>query len=346
VGAQGSLIEEGFDAVRISGSGELDAPTASEIDEERYGALGRGVLRLFAAIDQGGQPRHGPDHYLTASSKLLPGWAITVLVAALLLPVLVASVDAFARARRQREPVARWFGWVGAGVAAALVALAVAELYVMSGAVPDPPPVPLQPTQVQIDGAASAGIALTLLFGVAAWFFGQRLVARRLELMERPGDGAGVAIALCLVAVGIAVWALNPYAGLVLLPAIHLWTLVALAPLRRGWALALVVAGLLPLVLLGLFYLVRFDLGPLDGAWYAFLLVTGHQAGFVATVLGCMLTGLLLALLALAVARRQGRPRTREQARRESRPQPPVFGPGGYAGPGALGGTSSGGIRR
>ena len=345
VGAQGVLVEAGLDAVRVSGSGELDAAPGGEIDEERFGALGRGVLRLFAAVDSGGRPGHGPESYLTASTKLLPGWAITLLVAALLLPVVVSSVDAFARARRQREPVARWFGWVGAGVAAALVALLVAQLYVLAGAVPDPPPAPLQPGQVRVDGAAGAGMALTLLVGVLAWAFGQRLVAHRLELMERPGVGAGVAIALSLAAVGVAVWALNPYAALVLLPAIHFWTLAALARVGRGTALALLVAGVVPLALLALFYMLRFDLGPLDGAWYLFLLVTGQQAGLVATVLGCALAGLLLALIALAIARKHA-PRTREQARRESRPRQAVFGPGGYAGPGALGGTQSGGARR
>lgn len=345
IGAQGVLVEEGFPAVRVSGSGELDAAPGDEIDQERFGALGRGVLRLFAAVDRGGRPEHGPDSYLIASTKLLPEWAISLLVAALLLPVLVASVDAFARARRQREPVARWFGWVGAGIAAALAALAAAELYVLAGAVPDPPPAPLQPAQVPFDGAAGAGIALTLLVGALAWFFGQRLVAHRLELMERPGVGAGVAIALSLVGVGVAVWALNPYAALLLLPAIHCWSLAALARVRRGPALALLAAGLVPIALLALFYMLRFDMGPLRGAWYVFLLVTGHQAGLVATLLGCALAGLLLALVALAIARRQA-PRTREEARRESRPRPPVFGPGGYAGPGALGGTHSSGTRR
>jgi hypothetical protein len=345
VGAQGVLIADGIDAVRISGSGELDADGGPrQLDKERFGALGRSVLRLFAAIDGGGKPEHGPQSYLTASTKLMPGWAIILLVATLLLPPLVASVDAFARARRQREAVAPWFGWVGAGVAAALLAWLVAELYVVAGAVPDPPPAPLQPGQVEVDGAASAGLALTLLVGAIAWFFGQRLVAHRMGLMERPGAGAGVAIALCLSLVGIAVWAINPYAALVLLPALHAWTLASLARVGRGGALALVAAGLLPLALLALFYMLRFDLGPLDGAWYAFLLVTGHQAGVLATVLGCALAGLFLAVLALAVAK-QNAPPTREEARRDSRPHQPVFGPGGYAGPGALGGTQSGARR-
>lgn len=344
IGAQGVLTEQGFDAVRISGSGELDAPQAARLDEERFGQLGRSILRLFSALDGGGRPEHGPPSYLTASTKLMPGWAITLLVATLLLPPLVASVDAFARARRQREPVARWFGWIGAGVGAALLALIVGELYVVAGAVPDPPPAPLQPGSVRVGGAVAAGLVLVLLAGGLAWLFGQRLVAHRLELMERPGVGAGVAIALSLSLTGVAVWALNPFAALLLLPALHAWTLASLARVGRGWALGLVAAGLVPLVLLALFYMFRFDLDPLAAAWYWFLLVTGHQAGILAVLLGCVLAGLFLALLALAIARRHAPP-SREAARRDSSPRQTLFGPGGYAGPGALGGTQSGATR-
>ncbi len=345
LGAQGVLIPDGISAVRISGSGELDAEGGpSDLDDERFGSLGQSVVRLFAAVDGGSEPEHGPRSYLTASTKLMPGWAITLLVAALLLPPIVASVDAFARARRQREPVARWFGWIGAGVGAAVLAWLVAELYVVAGAVPDPPPAPLQPGQVSVDGGAAAGLGLTLLVAALAWFFGQRLVAHRLELMERPGAGAGVAIALSLALVGVAVWTLNPFAALVLLPAVHAWTLASLTRVRRGGALGLVAAGLLGPALLALFYMMRFDLGPLDGAWYAFLLVTGHQAGILATLLGCVVAGLLGAVLALAIARRDPPP-TRTEARRDSRPRQTIFGPGGHAGPGALGGTRSGARR-
>jgi hypothetical protein len=257
----------------------------------------------------------------------------------------VSSVDAFARARRQREPVAPWLGWVGAGVAAAMLAWLCAELYVVAGAVPEPPPAPLQPGQVNADGAANIGLALTLLVAALAWFFGARLVADRLRLMQRPGAGAGVAIALCLSLAGVFACVLNPYAALVLVPTVHAWTLASLAPVSRRGALALVGTGLLPIALLVLFYLFRFDLGPIDGAWYGFLLVTGHQTGLLATLLACVLVGLFLAVLALAVAK-ENAPPTREEARRESRPRQQVFGPGGHAGPGMLGGERSSGARR
>ena len=340
VGAQGALVEHGIDSLRLSGSGELDAGPSRDLNDSRYGQLGRSLLRLFSALDAGGKPAHGPPSYVTASTKLLPGWAFALLAGTLLLPPLFASVDAFARARRQREEVARWFGWLGAGVAAFVAAYLVAELYVLAGAVPDPPPAPLQPATVSFGGTASGGLALCLLVAALAWFFGQRLVGERLQLMERPGAGAGVAIALSLSLVGVAVWAINPYAALVLAPALHGWTLAALAPVRRGPALGLIAAGLAPLALVALYYCLHFDLGPLDATWYAFLLVTGHQTGLAATLLACALAGLFVALLTLTVARRDV-PTGRER-QPSGPPRQPVFGPGGYAGPGALGGTPSG----
>ena len=340
VGAQGVLIEHGIDGLRLSGSGELDAAPSRELNDPRYGQLGRSLLRLFSALDAGGKPVHGPPSYITASTKLLPGWAIALLAGTLLLPPLFASVDAFARARRQGEEVARWFGWLGAGVAAFVAAYLVAELYVLAGAVPDPPPAPLQPATVSFDGTASGGLALSLLVAALAWFFGQRLVGERLQLMHRPDAGTGVAIALSLSLVGVAVWLLDPYTALVLVPALHAWMLAALAPVRRGPALGLIAAGLAPLALVALYYCRHFDFGPLDAAWYAFLLVTGHQTGLAATLLACALAGLLVALVTLAIARRDVPSR---RARPPSGPpRPPVFGPGGYAGPGALGGTHSG----
>jgi hypothetical protein len=186
---------------------------------------------------------------------------------------------------------------------------------------------------------------LSLLVGGVAWFFGQRAVGERLQIHERPGAGAGVAIALCLALTGVAVWLLNPFAGLVLVPALHLWTLTALTRIGRRGALGLVAAGLLPFALLALFYALRFDLGPLDGLWYAYLLVTGHQIEIVATLIGCVLAGILVALTTLALARPVHPPQP-ASPRKSSRPNQPVFGPGGHAGPGALGGTRSSGSRR
>ena len=63
IGPQGVLLAEGYEAVRISGSGELPPPgdgPVEEIDENRLGALGRATLRTVTALDQGRRPAHGP----------------------------------------------------------------------------------------------------------------------------------------------------------------------------------------------------------------------------------------------------------------------------------------------
>jgi hypothetical protein len=84
-----------------------------------------------------------------------------------------------------------------------------------------------------------------------------------------------------------------------------------------------------------LVYLFKFDLGPLDGLWYGFLLVTGHQIGLATALLGIGLLGVLGAVAAVASVR--GASSSRDQ----QAPQQSILGPGGYAGPGALGGTES-----
>ncbi|HEV2875512.1 MAG TPA: hypothetical protein VGW14_10210, partial [Thermoleophilaceae bacterium] len=165
IGPQGALLDEGHDAVRISGSGELppegNGPVGS-IDEDTLGALGRATLRTFTALDMGGRPEHGPESYVTAVSQVIPGWVLSLLAGTLLLPALVAAVDAFARVRRRRIDVLPWLRWLGAWTAPCLAGYAVAELLALAGATPSPPPAPVPPDVLPVDGAA-----LGVLAGVA-----------------------------------------------------------------------------------------------------------------------------------------------------------------------------------
>ena len=160
IGDQGVLLEQGYDAVRISGSGELppsgNGPPEA-LDPDRLGGLGRATLRTITALDEGGRPEHGPESYIQAVSQVLPGWVLSLLAGTLLLPVLVASVDAFARARRRHVDVLRWMRWMGAWVAPFLAALALAQFLALVGATPSPPPAPVPPEVLPLDGAALGG---------------------------------------------------------------------------------------------------------------------------------------------------------------------------------------------
>jgi hypothetical protein len=342
IGSQGVLIEEGYEAVRISGSGELppegNGPVEA-IDEDTIGTLGRATLRTVTAIDLAGRPEHGPDSYVTAVSQVMPGWILSLLAGTLLLPVLVAAVDAFARARRRRIEVLAWLPWLGAWVAPFLAGLAAAELLALTGATPVPPPAPVPPDLLPVDGPALAVLAGVAVAMALAFLVARFLAARPDPAVLRPeGPGAAVAAALMLAVSSLLLWFTNPYAGLLVVPAAHLWLVALLAggpPPRRVRALLLAL-GALPALFVALYYLFALSIDPLAGLWYLAMLVTGHSVGIFTALVGCLMLGGLCGAAEL-VRRTQAPP-----AEEEPRPAgPAVYGPGSYAGPGSLGGTES-----
>jgi hypothetical protein len=341
IGAQGVLLEKGYDAVRISGSGELppdgDGPVEA-IDEDRLGMLGRATLRTLSAVDQGPRPEHGPESYVQAVSQVLPGWVISLLAGTLLLPVLVASVDAFARARRQQVDVLRWLRWVAAWVAPFLAALALAQFLALVGATPTPPPAPVAPRVLPLDGAALGVLAGVAAAMVLAFFLARWLAVRPdAELHDPVEPGAGVALALAIAAGSVLLWIVNPFAGLLVVPAAHLWMLTVVtrpAPPRRLRAV-LIGLGVAPAVLVAIYFMFALNLDPLHGVWYLLMLVTGHSVGIVLALIGCL-------MLAAACGTAEVAWRLPDEEEDDHGAQgPAVYGPGAYAGPGSLGGTQS-----
>ncbi len=339
IGAQAVMLERGYDSVRISGSGELPPEEGGSIDEDRLGTLGRATLRTLTALDQGGRPEHGPESYVLAVSQVVPGWTLALLAATLLLPVLVATVDAFARARRRRVSITPWWRWLGAWTAAFLGGLVMAELLARAGATPGPPPAPPPPQYMPVDGAALAVLAGVVAAMVASFAVARRLMIRPSPELADPTDpGAGVAFALGVAVAAVMLWLLNPYAALLAVPAAHLWMLAALtrpAPPRRARAV-LVALGALPAAIVWLYYLFALSLDPLGAAWYLLLLVAGHSVGLATALIGCLWLGLLGAVIELT------RRTPRDTRPPPKPPGPRVYGPGSYAGPGSLGGPPSG----
>jgi MFS family permease len=295
IGSQGVLLDRGYDAVRISGSGELppegDGPPEA-IDPDRLGSLGRATLRTVTAIDEGSRPEHGPKSYITAVSQVLPGWVLSLLAGSLLLPVLVASVDAFARARRRHVDVLRWMRWLAAWAAPFLAALALAQFLALVGATPSPPPAPVPPDVLPLDGAALGVLAGVLVAMVLAFFLARWLAARPdPELQREPDLGAGVALGLTIAAGSLLLWLVNPYAGLLVVPAAHLWMLLALTrPLpNRRVRLTLIAVGLTPALLVAVYYMFALSVDPLSGIWYVLMLVTGQSVGLLTSLIACVM---------------------------------------------------------
>lgn len=353
-GGQAAPLEAGIDAVRVGGAGEVSRDTGGgvgEVNADRYGALGRSVLRMIATLDGSGrQPKRGSESFVRLGGMVLPLWALKLLALALALPALVASIDALARARRRREPVGPWFGWLAGNALPFVVALVLVWLMALVGLITDAPPAPLDPARVTLDGAAVAALCVTALAAVATWVLMRTRLVRASAPPDATSPGAGSALSLALAALVFVMALFNPYAALLLVPAAHLWMLATLTGVRRSTTVVLAVVGAVPPLFVFVYYCWRLGLSPARGGWYLLLLVTGNQPGLLTTLAGVGLLALLASVAAIAVARvRRGDDGERERGSRRGRaeePRPSIFGPGGHAGPGAIGSVGSSGTRR
>jgi cell division protein FtsW (lipid II flippase) len=133
---------------------------------------------------------------------------------------------------------------------------------------------------------------------VLALWLARYLASRPDSRLTRPeGDGAAVAVALVATVTALLLWLANPYAGLLTVPAAHLWLLVLLPsvrPRRRIRALLLGL-GVLPALLVATYYLFALSMDPLSGAWYLLMLVTGHTVGVLTSLVACLMLGALCA---------------------------------------------------
>jgi hypothetical protein len=340
IGGQGVLLAEGYDAVRISGDGELsDSGGGEPVSEDRLGGLGRATLRTITALDQGPPPQRGPRTYVTIASQVMPGWVLAVLAGTLILPALAAGIDAFARARRRRAPVGPWLLWIVLGLVPFAIAYGLANSLELFGATPEPPQAPVAPSLYALDGPAIAVLAVVVAVAVLTWIGLRRFAgptARGLD--EAPGSGAGVAVALALSGAALALWLIDPFAALVAVPAVHCWMLATLIdpPPARRVRFGLIAAGLVLPLLLALYQLFVLGLDPLSGAWYLLLLVLGGQVGLVTVLVAALFTAVLGSVV--AIARRPGDAAGTAPGAPLS---PTTRGPLTYAGPGSLGGTDS-----
>lgn len=340
VSEQGPFGAAGDPAVLLSLSGER-APAADEpTSQAQVTALGRTVLEAISALD-GGPALPAPSSYLIYSGKLIPEWSIRLLVLALILPVLAATIDGVARARRRGHPTLPWVMWVlSAALPFALAALLVRGLDVV-GLIDGAPPGPVGGATVRLHGGAIAILAILGCLILASFVALRPLVLRMAGARVRDiprdigGGGAAAALLLVLCLVSVAIWVANPFAAALVVPALHLWMWVVAPDFRlpRTLVLVLLLAGLALPVLAVVYYATTLGLTLAGAAWSAVLLLAGGGVGLTAAlewsvVLGCLASAVLIAWRAARQPRAEEMPVT-------------VRGPVSYAGPGSLGGTGS-----
>jgi hypothetical protein len=262
--------------------------------------------------------------------KVVPSWAVRLLVLALILPVLAVAVDGLARANRRGHDLTAW----GGSVLAATLPFALSVLAIVAakatGILHATPAGPAGPGAVTLDGA---GIGLIVVVGLL--LLGLPLLLRS-QLRGSRGDSGGavgVLIVMCIAA--LLLWVSNPFAAALTIPALHLWTWMVDPELRlrRVVSPLLLVIGLAPLVLVALYYALTIGYSPIGLAWSGILMIAGGHVGLVTAlewslVAGCTVSVAVAALMAKRAPAPEELPVT-------------VRGPVTYAGPGSLGGTKS-----
>jgi hypothetical protein len=274
---QGPFVARGIPAVTLTTAGErppapfTDRATALRVD--RLAAMGRSAQELVGSLDSGLDLTQGTTSFVWAGDRVIRGWAIELLLVALLVPCFVVAVDLFAHCRRRRIsllPAARSLRtrlafWLFVGLS--FLALGVLGTW------------PHGASRLPNPATPAAGdwsvLSLLLLGAIAlvAWLVArQRLVPRRpVGADERLAGETSALIGLCIVS--LLILATNPFALLFVLPAMHAWLWLPQVRSGRPPARAIFfLVGLVgPLLLLGSLA-TRFGLG-FDAPWYLLELV-------------------------------------------------------------------------
>jgi hypothetical protein len=335
---QGPFLARGEPSVLLSASGERGPAADAIVTPDRLTGFGRAALQTVTALD-GGATIPPPSTYLVMGNKLIPAWAVRLLVLTLMFPALGAAIDGLARARRRGHAVGMSIARV---LAAALPFATAAGLVVAlreTGLLKVAPPGPVGAGVVPLHAAGVAvligGLCVAALTAAVVWRFVAGLGAStgRRGSNSSASDGGAVAVVLVMCVTALVVWAVNPFAAGLLVLALHLWMWAGSSQARpRSVAtVTMILAGLVPIVLVVAYYAIVFGLGPIDLTWNAALLVAGNPLGTLlavgaaSTVLGCAVSVAVIAANAEA----------------PEELMVTVRGPVTYAGPGSLGGTES-----
>ena len=340
VSEQGPFLRAGQPAVLLSASGERPPAADDPIRDGRMRRFGRASLRVLYALDNFRDLAQPPRDDLVIRGKVLPGWAVRLLVGALLVPPLLMGIDALARLRRRHEPLWAWGVWTLASGVPFLLASSFAVLLALVGLISAAPGAPIPALGLELDGGAVvAFVAIVLVFALG-WLVARPALLRATgaaQVRRREPDAAGavVAVGLTTVVIAGALWVGNPYAAALVVPAAHLWFWALTPDLRlpRSASLVVVALALAPLLVVWLVDARMFGLDLAHGAWFWTLLVAGGHIPIGSWVLWSLFWGCAVAAALVAVRRR--RPQDEEPD------EITVRGPITYAGPGSLGGTGS-----
>ena len=305
-GEQAAFVAAGVPAVTIDGSvpalgSARDLPSGLSVD--RLGAVGGAVQSLVLSLVEGPPPESVGATYLIAGDRVVRGWAIRLLLAALCFPAALAIIDLSVRARRRGTPLEPALRLVAARAAGPLAFALTLRLQGVVGVVAGVHERPFPPAP---PGIVAADLIVPTAAAIAAWW-GARRLRRPLPSDPEAAGVAGFAAAmLCVLGAAALAFIANPYALVLILPALHLWLLVpALARAGAPSRLALVAAGWAGVGTLVAAVALVHELGRGTPGWLARLAADG-SIPLAAITAVALLAGASVHLALLALGRARG----------------------------------------
>jgi hypothetical protein len=265
---QAPFVSRGIPAVTVTTAGARPPDGgrgARKLDVQHLDTVGLAAQDTIDAIEQGVSLSQGPTSYVFLGQRVIQGWAIEIVLVAMLLPFLAAAVDLFARCRRRRIRIApalrSYRSRLGFWAFVGLVFLVFGALGFWGS------PDGRAPSLSSVAWPGSALLALVFLMG-AAWLVARtRLLPRRPIHPEERLAGHSAAL-LALGVVGLLVAATNPFALVFVLPSLHAWLWLPQVQTRRpALKVGVFLTGFLGLAFLVWTFATHYGLGW-DAPWY------------------------------------------------------------------------------
>ena len=314
---QAPFVSRGVPAVTMTTAGarppEARRPGGGRLAVAHLTQVGLAAQDTVDALEQGVSLAEGPASYIFLGQRLIRGWAIEIVLIAMLFPFLAAAVDLFARCRRRRIRIAPalrsyrsrlgFWAWVGA----LFLVFGAFGLWGSSDGSP--------PSLSSVTWPSAALLSLLLLAG-AGWAVARsRLLPRRPIRTEERLAGHSAAL-LALGVVGLLVAAVNPFALIFVLPSLHAWLWLPQVQNRNPS----VRASVLLIGFAGPAYLVwsfatHYGLGW-DAPWYIVKLFAVGYAPLPLLLIGIGWLAVAGQLVAIAAGRYAPYPAPKERSRR------------------------------
>ena len=303
-GSQGPFVAAGIPSVMLSAAGPDVPPqndTIDSISEQTLTKLGTTTQNMVMAIDgmvAPGAPSGGTI-FLT-SRATLPGGALSLVFAALLLPLVAVAFDLYAHCRKARLPLRPALVRAGLQYLPWFVCILVVYFLNLVGLLPQSPHAVIPPDSrlAQSPGYFRTFFIVAL---IAVAYVYVLAVQRRRERRSGPPDiRATVTVShLLLLAVALLILLMNPFAVLIVIPAAILWPLARPGDWERS--IVPVSLGLVAVLATILYYVIGVGSGW-KVWWYLFLLFENRTLPSLPVLLAALFfstTGVLASALYL-----------------------------------------------